>query len=203
MKLGSIYELFKDYTKEEVDNIINYLSSEEKELIKKRYGDDLSNPKNNKDFSKEDRVEFYGCLKPKMITMLAKQRNGKLEEYLNRSNEIKSRKERLIEKKVSVPSIEKQNKDEEVVLKLGKAPSKEKTVTKYEIQITGIIEMDGRSFKTDTTSCFLKLSPEEVNRITINALKTYKNHLMELLDSTVENTEEKGKQLVLKSNNNK
>ena len=224
MKLGSIYDLFSYYKKDEIDKIISYLSDEEKELIRKRYGTDLSNPVKSNDFEKSDYPKFYGSLKPKMRTMLDKLRNGKLEEYLNRSNDIKSRKERPSEKKVIVPSIEKQNKDEEVILKFGKTPEvitdnnkKEITeennpvestknavindspvVTKYEIQITGVIELNGMSFKTDTSSCILQVSPDDVNRITINALKMYKNQLMELLEFTKSNSEEKGKQLVLK-----
>ena len=71
-------------------------------------------------------------------------------------------------------------------------------VTKYEIQITGVIELNEMSFKTDTSSYILQVSPDDVNRITINALKMYKNQLMELLEFTKSNSEEKGKQLVLK-----
>lgn len=225
MKLGSIYDLYEGYSKEEVDSIINYLSENERKLITKRYGKDLSNPQGSSDFSQEDRVAFYGSLKPKMRTMLEKQRNGKLEEYLNRSNGIRVRKESITDKKVSLPSaiVEpkpvksaqsvqpaepvkqvqqtqpvkavKEPEDEEV-LKFGKAPSKEKTITKYEIQITGVIEMEGRSFKTDTTTCYLQVSPEDIRKITANALNMYKNHLMELLE-----TEGKGKQLLFKPNN--
>ena len=72
----------REYTKEEVDRVITYLSDDEKNLITKRYGADLNNPQINKNFSNEERVEFYGTLKPKILKMLDKQKDGKLEEYL-------------------------------------------------------------------------------------------------------------------------
>ena len=108
MKLHSIYVLFDNYTKEEIDNVISYLSEEEKDLITKRYGNDLSNPINNKEFTKEDRVEFYGTLKPKMINMLKNQKNGNLENYLNNN---KKRKELLHDRKQNSSKITENKKE--------------------------------------------------------------------------------------------
>jgi RNA polymerase primary sigma factor len=204
MKLGTIYDLFNNYTKEEIDNIINYLSDEDKKLINKRYGEDLNNPKKNNDFTKEDRVEFYGSLKPKIMTMLSKEKEGKLEEYLNRRNTLtrKSKNDEPVIRKEEKKKPE--NKETTTIInpqEYDKQIKNDTVITKYEIQITGIVEMEGRSFKTDTTSCFLKVTPEEIRNITKDALIMYRDHLMDLLNSSIEAKEEKGKQLTLKKTN--
>jgi hypothetical protein len=104
------------------------------------------------------------------------------------------------EPKAVVPVTKAPETEEDVVLKFGKKKDNEKKIAKYEIQITGIIEMEGRSFKTDTTTCYLQVTKEDIRRITANALTMYKSHLMELLDSEEETTE-KGKRLVIRPNN--
>ena len=66
----TIYEYFKEYTKEEIDNMLQKLSTKEKELIKLRYGDNLEQLYNGS----LDRIQtnkFYGSLLPKMKRLLA------------------------------------------------------------------------------------------------------------------------------------
>lgn len=69
-ELQTIYQYFKDYTKEQVDAMIEKLSEEEKELIVIRYGEDLNNPVSGK-LNKEQYTKFYGSLIPKMKRLLA------------------------------------------------------------------------------------------------------------------------------------
>ena len=68
-KLQSIYECFKDYTKEQVNEMLLKLTEEERALIVLRYGEDLDNPVSGK-LTKEQTDKFYGTLLPKMKRLL-------------------------------------------------------------------------------------------------------------------------------------
>lgn len=68
--LQSIYEYFKDYTREQVDEMLSKLTEEERALVTLRYGEDLDNPNGGK-LTKEDTNKFYGTLVPKMKRLLA------------------------------------------------------------------------------------------------------------------------------------
>ncbi len=70
LRLPSIYEYFKDYTKEEIDDAISKLTDKEKELIHLRYGEDLDNPTTSPNWTKEAHMEFYKHLIPKMRVLL-------------------------------------------------------------------------------------------------------------------------------------
>ena len=67
-KLRTIYELLSDYTREEINEMIEELSDEDKELLRLRYGNDLDNPVSTIDY--EQRNKFYGVLIPKMRRLL-------------------------------------------------------------------------------------------------------------------------------------
>lgn len=73
-KIKTIYEIFGNYTIEEVNEGINSLTEEEKLLIKLRYGDDLSNPVISDDWNKEMKDKYYGRLVPKMRRLLLKRK---------------------------------------------------------------------------------------------------------------------------------
>lgn len=82
-KLQTIYQYFKDYTKEQVDDMLEKLTEEERMLITSRYGEDLNNPISGK-LSNEQRNKFYGSLVPKMRRILS-----------NPNKELKPRKKRI------------------------------------------------------------------------------------------------------------
>lgn len=86
-RLQSIYEYFSSYPKEQVDEMLEKLTEEERTLITLRYGEDLNNPISVK-LSKEEKNKFYGSLIPKMKRILS-----------NQNKERKPRKKRTIEKK--------------------------------------------------------------------------------------------------------
>lgn len=75
-KLQTIYQYFKDYTKEQVDAMLSKLTEEERNLITLRYGEDLENPVSVK-LSKEHTDKFYGSLVPKMRRLLLNPNNEK------------------------------------------------------------------------------------------------------------------------------
>lgn len=77
-KLQTIYEYFSDYTKEQVNAMIEELNEEDKKLLYLRYGNDLEHPIKRK-LTKEETSRFYGVLVPKMRRILANKNNGKID----------------------------------------------------------------------------------------------------------------------------
>ena len=64
--LSTIYQILNKYSKEEIDLVIENLSSEDKHLLWLRYGDDLSNPIRNPNWNMDYYTEFYKILLPKI-----------------------------------------------------------------------------------------------------------------------------------------
>ena len=71
----TIYEYFNDYTKEQIDAMLEKLSDEDKALIVARYGEDLNNPVFGK-LSQQQTNKFYGTLVNKMKKYLFNQNKG-------------------------------------------------------------------------------------------------------------------------------
>ena len=101
-KIKSIYEYFNNYTKEQINEMLESLSEEEKALIELRYGKDLNNPVTGQ-LTEEERTKFYGNLIYKMKKLLAN----------SYKNEIVSLNEELIVDK----NLDKSNSKEISVLK--------------------------------------------------------------------------------------
>ena len=93
--LQTIYEYFRDYTKEQVDVMLTKLTEEEKELLIIRYGKDLNHPVSTK-LTKEQTNKFYGILVPKMRRLLSnptgerkpRQKNEKVQQSVIRQETI-------------------------------------------------------------------------------------------------------------------
>ena len=75
-KLKTIYQYFYDYTKDQIDTILEKLTEEEKELITLRYGKDLNHPVLRK-LTKEQAYKFYSLLIPKIKKLLSNPNNEK------------------------------------------------------------------------------------------------------------------------------
>ncbi len=71
-KIKTIYEILKDYSEEEIDDVIKNLNEEDKNLLYLRYGSDLHNP----NFSNWCN-EFYKKLLPKLKRILKNKKEGK------------------------------------------------------------------------------------------------------------------------------
>lgn len=70
-KPQTIYEYFKEYSEELIDNVISNLSTEEKELLVIRYGEDLHNPCPKEEWSDTKyNYQFYKVLIPKIRPLL-------------------------------------------------------------------------------------------------------------------------------------
>jgi len=93
-KIQTIYQYFKDYTKEQVDEMLEKLTEEDKEMIRLRYGEDLNNPIFGK-LSRKENNKFYAYLVPKMKKLL-----------INPNEEIKSVKRKTIKNEQYQSSLE-------------------------------------------------------------------------------------------------
>ena len=80
-KLQTIYEYFKEYSEEMIDNVISNLSTDEKILLIIRYGEDLHNPCPKEEWSNNKyRNQFYKVLIPKIRTLLEIEKEKEKEE---------------------------------------------------------------------------------------------------------------------------
>ena len=68
----TIYELFSDYTREEIDNVLKILPDDDIELIKLRYGNNLDNPVSV--MNSDERLRYYNSLVPKIRRKLIRER---------------------------------------------------------------------------------------------------------------------------------
>lgn len=74
----TIYEYLSPYKKEEIDNILEKLSEEEKELITLKYGNNLDDPTPS-NLNKQQSDKFYSSTIPKIRRLLA---NPDMQEYI-------------------------------------------------------------------------------------------------------------------------
>jgi len=70
-QLKTIYEILKPYSKEQINNLIEQLSEEDKVLLRKSYGDDLLTPERSYNWKDSDNQAFYGSLIPRMKKALS------------------------------------------------------------------------------------------------------------------------------------
>lgn len=82
-KLQTIYEYFNNYSEKMIDDMISNLSNDDRQLLQKRYGDDLHNPKSSDKWNQKYSEKFYGTLVPKIKKLLEKEA-----ENVQNSNEL-------------------------------------------------------------------------------------------------------------------
>ena len=107
-KLQTIYQYFKDYTKEQVDAMLEKLTEEERVLIVSRYGEDLNNPTAGK-LTKEQTDKFYGSLVPKMRRLLSNPNKERKPRKKGTRTPKKEPKQPVVERvsEVSTSTVEK------------------------------------------------------------------------------------------------
>lgn len=178
-KVQSIYKYFKDYSKEQIDEMLDKLNADEKELILLRYGADLNNPISIK-LSKENNYRFYKWLVPKMRKMLLNLK----EEKNKRLNEAKKQIINLISNETSL------NNNYNNIQNMLKLPIFKKVLNSFseqEIVITflklGII--DGKCFSTSEISNFLDIDENVVINTTKLVLFSCQSMINEIIDYKV------------------
>ena len=230
--IKSIYEYFKDYTKEQVDEMLSKLTEKERALITLRYGEDLEHPNGGK-LTREDANKFYGTLVPKMKRLLSnptgekkrKPRKKKVETPIVISEveqPIIDKTESLIQEQPLVkeetnsvikseePSNDITRNDCLKMLELLRTPTFTQMMSLLTPTESIIISLrlgyvDGKYFSTESIAQFLGIEEIEVIETTKKILLLYKENINKILDSIIEvatDTSDKGKVLSINRFNN-
>ncbi|MDO5003134.1 MAG: sigma-70 family RNA polymerase sigma factor [bacterium] len=214
-KYQTIYEYLNDYTKEQIDEMLEKLSDEEKALVLARYGEDLNNPVFGK-LSKQQRDRFYGALVPKMKKLLSnsnnniKEKSEKIEPKEDTISNQEKQEEKLPTKenspvKTNVETITKSDYIE--MLELLKTPIFNKMKDVLTIKETVIISLkfgyiDEKYFSDKAIAEFLGIEQNEVIEISKKALLLYKENINKFIDHAIEVITENPSKLI-KTNQNK
>ncbi|MGN1358091.1 MAG: RNA polymerase sigma factor RpoD/SigA [Bacilli bacterium] len=148
-KLQTIYQYFKDYTKEQIDEMLKKLTDEERELITLRYGEDLDNPVSTK-LSEEQSMKFYSYLVPKMKRMLA-----------NPNNERKKRTRKSKEESTNTPTISKSSRNQA-----------KKQLALHNEEIVSTVIIDHKTPKTEPATSIPKIKENSIQPTQKNEEKT-------------------------------
>ena len=205
----TIYEYFKNYSKEEVDKVLSTLSDESLELIRIRYGDDLTVPVNNK-LTEEQRKKFYGSVMAQIKRLLEnpdikrrKVQKNKIEEKKIESTSIVENvqtKNNLVE--TNEEHTSKITKDDYInMIKLFKTSNFKQMMSNLGSKESIIISLrmgyiDGKYFSVDAIAEFLDIERDEVSKIIKEVLLNYKESVIKSIDHTIEVAS--GEQNVLK-----
>lgn len=196
-ELMSLYTLFKNYSEEEVNTMLEKLTSEEKELIRLRYGDDLKNPTTSTEWTVEHNKKFYGSLLVKMKRLLSnpnktyRARSKKDNKSIqNSSNIIRSNEERIINTPNDISIKEVYIKIQEL-FKTQYFDNKLKAYTPKEITIIALNfgYINNKSFTTSEIASFLGLETQEVINIIKKVLLEYKDMVNQFIDNMIDTVE--------------
>lgn len=105
-KVPTIYEYFKEYSEEMIDKVISKLSTDEKELLAIRYGEDLHNPCPKEEWNNNKyRYQFYKILLPKIRTLLEVEKEKDIAKEKEENKDIVQESIKEDTKKVEISSI--------------------------------------------------------------------------------------------------
>ena len=177
--LNTIYEQFSNYSKEQIDIMLEKLSTEEKELIILRYGNDL-NKRIYSNLDERQKKEFYERLLPKMKRLLANLNKN----YVSKNNKNKtniSSSEILsdyVDDEKKEISIDDKTKIFEFINKNILATfSNELSIKELVIVSLKLGLINGKQFDTDFIAKILEIDNKEVLEITKKSLMSLKNTL--------------------------
>lgn len=196
----TIYILLSDYSKEEIDKALTTLSKEEQELVKLRYGSDLTDPEESK-LNEEEYVEFYKEIIPKLKTIMKNFRNVVLsdESDKTKNQEIDIQIEPVTKIDSEENNLTKENYIE--ILNLLKTPMFNRMLEKLTPKEAVIISLkmgyiDSKYFTNESISNFLNISLEEVESIILRIMMLYKNNVNDSLDKLIENIDSTPKEKI-------
>ena len=194
-KAQSIYEYFNEYTKEQIDEAINSLTEEERLLVYKRYGNNLTNPVKAK-LTKEENDKFYGSIIPKIKRKL---------------KAMKKRQTIPLKPIVELNDTEQEETTEEPItkedylkmLELLRSPKFSKMLNKYSAKERMIISLklgyiDGKCFSTEAISKFLEIPEKEIISLTHKVLLEYQEMINSIFQGTIKMVTEKQEEKVFK-----
>lgn len=213
-KVQTLYEYFKDYSREQIDLALSQLSEEERLLVNKRYGNNLTNPHPSK-LTTDESNKFYGSIIPKIKRKLKAINKKQPKKQENSSNEEPEDAGETTPQILSEPIIEftdeKEEQAEEPItkedylkmLELLRSPKFSKMLNRYSAKEKVIISLklgyiDGKCFSTEAISKFLGLPEQEIITITQRVLQDYRNMINSIFDGTIRMVTEKQEEKVFK-----
>ena len=207
-QLQSIYEYFKNYTREQVDEMLSKLTDEEKKLITLRYGEDLDNPTPSPEWTAEYQNKFYGNLLPKMKRLLSnpehkrKPRTSKKPtqvkqpiiptEEIKQEQSIISTEETRQKQPTNVDNDSSMSKEDYIkILELLRTPSFGQLMSVLSPKEAIIISLklgyvDGKYFSTESIASFLEIEELEVIESTKKVLLAYKESINQFIDTAIQ-----------------
>ena len=220
-KVQTLYQYFNTYKKEQIDQVISGLTEEEKALLNKRYGDNLSNPVQTK-LTKEEYEKFYGSLLPKIKRKLKKIKTQQPIIKLpvtkeEQATDPNSNKINIEEPKQTIPSqpiveldVNEQEKTKEEpltkedylkMLELLRNPRFSNMLNKYSAKEKIIISLklgyiDGKCFSTKSISEFLSIPEQEIITLTRKVLLEYQKMINSIFEGTIKMVTEKQEEKV-------
>ena len=165
LRLQSIYELFRGYSKEDIDKVILELTENERELVLLRYGKDLENT-DITNLTTEQIITFYTIIIPKIRVLLEKlnSKSQNSEQSELEENDVKTSALLANQKKDSISSLE----DYQNILKSLKANILSQRLNELSVEGAVIVALEA-------IAELLNIDEDEVINATKRVLMGYRN----------------------------
>lgn len=181
--LKSIYEYFDDFSREDVDSVLDDLNEFDKNLVFLRYGEDLDNPVSTTLFGEEETKKFYGALVPRMRKKLyALQEEAKP----NNKNNIKQ------DVFLTESLVTELNRDEYTkLIQILKKPDVIGVMTGLSMKEKIIVSLrlgyvDGKHFSVDAISEFLGLSNHDIIKTSVEFMTKHSDKVDSILNKAMD-----------------
>ena len=181
--LKSIYEYFDDFSREDVDSVLDDLNEFDKNLVFLRYGEDLDNPVSTTLFGEEETKKFYGALVPRMRKKLyALQEEAKP----NNKNNIKQ------DVFLTESLVTELNRDEYTkLIQILKKPDVIGVMTGLSMKEKIIVSLrlgyvDGKHFSVDAISEFLGLSNHDILKTSVEFMTKHSDKVDSILNKAMD-----------------
>lgn len=181
--LKSIYEYFDDFSREDVDSVLDDLNEFDKKLVFLRYGEDLDNPVSTTLFGEEETKKFYGALVPRMRKKLyALQEEAKP----NNKNNIKQ------DVFLTESLVTELNRDEYTkLIQILKKPDVIGVMTGLSMKEKIIVSLrlgyvDGKHFSVDAISDFLGLSNHDIIKTSVEFMTKHSDKVDSILNKAMD-----------------
>ena len=182
--LKSIYQYFEDFSREDVDSVLDGLSSFEKNLVFLRYGDDLDKPISSTLFGEEECKKFYGALLPKMRKKLYALQDTSALEIVKKDKYPDAFRTDNPVRELTISDYAK-------LIELLKNPDISKTMENLSVNERVIVSLrlgyvDGKHFSVGAISEFLGISNSDIIKMSNDILTNHADSIDGILNKVIE-----------------
>lgn len=186
-RLKTIYEYLGNYSKEDIDKVLEGLDEKDKNILFLRYGSDLNNPTTSKEFDREKTTYFYSYLIPKIKKLLPPIDKTK-EKNLPREQTTTIEKEKKQETERNTVLLKE---DYIKALSFLQSANFSKILCDFSIEEAIIIclklgYIDGKYFDTQSIAQFLNIDEKRIYQIVHKFLDLYKENVINFIDKIIE-----------------